>query len=467
LKRATSAARLLPSGTLLVGAGLAVLGAGSYAQLAVAGHSLSTASMAAMSVLWSIVFWIGLGLFFPIEQELIRLVAARQAMGEGIMPVARRAAAAAGAILAVTLAPLAIAARPLADRLFDGNTGMVAALAAALLGLAVTAVSRGVLAGLGRFRAYGSQLAIDGGLRAALACGLGVAGLRSPTAFGLTLAVAPLLSAACMLGLLLRELRPGPAIAWTVMCRGLGLLIATMLLAQLVLNVAVINVRLLSPGDPAVVGALLAAMVLVRVPLFVFTSLQVSLLPGLAGAMAAGDRARFRQLAARGCGIVTALGICGGVPAVILGPWLIRVLFAARPALGDADFGWLASGTLCYMLAMVLGQSVMALSRHRDQLLGWTAGALVLVAITLGPGAVKHRVEVAYALSSLTVAVILAVAAFLRPARRGFRSSRCAAARRAGCRRPRAGRPRIAPRSRRNGRGRTAAAAPGGRHQAR
>ena len=69
---------VLPSGTLPVGAGLVVLGIGSYAQLALAGHGLSTTGMAAMSVLWSIVFWLGLGLFFPVEQELIRLVAARR-----------------------------------------------------------------------------------------------------------------------------------------------------------------------------------------------------------------------------------------------------------------------------------------------------------------------------------------------------------------------------------------------------
>jgi O-antigen/teichoic acid export membrane protein len=424
LKLASRAAGLLPTGTLLVAAGLAVLGVGTYAQLAVAGHSLSTAGMAAMSVLWSIVFWIGVGLFFPVEQELIRLVAARTARGEGIVPVARRAAALAGAILAATLAPLAVAARPLADSLFSGDIGMVGALAAALLGLAVTSVCRGVLAGQGKFTAYGGSLAIDGGLRIALACALGIAGTRSPTAFGLTMAVPPLLSAACMLGPLLRDLHPGPAIAWTVMCRGLGLLIGTMLLAQFVVNVAVINVRLLSPGDPAVVGALLAAMILARVPLFVFTSLQVSLLPGLAGAVAAADKARFRQLAARGCGIVTVLGIAGGVPAAILGPRLIRVLFAVRPTLGHADFAWLASGTLFYMLAMVLGQSAMALSRHRDQLLGWMTGVLVLVAITLGPGEVKRRVEVGYALSSLTVAVVLALVVFLRTSRPGAHRGR-------------------------------------------
>jgi O-antigen/teichoic acid export membrane protein len=421
---AARALSLLPSGTLLVGAGLAVLGAGSYAQLGIAGHSLSTGGMAAMSVLWSIVFWAGLGLFLPVEQEVIRLVAARTARGEGIAPVVRRAAALAAALLAATLVPLAVATRPLADSLFGGNRAMVAALAAALASLAVTSVSRGVLAGLGRFRAYGSQLAIDGGLRIALACALGAGGLRSPAAFGLTLALAPLAAAACTLRPLLTQLRPGPAITWTALCRGLGMLIATMLLAQLVVSVAVINIRLLSPGDPAVVGALLAAMILARVPLFIFTSLQVSLLPGLASAVAAGDQARFRQLAVRGGQIVAVLGIGAGVPAAILGPWLIQVLFAARPVLGHADFAWLASGTLFYLLAMVLGQSTMALSRHRDQLLAWLAGTLVLVAITLGPGPVKLRVESAYAISSLTVAALLALALFLRTSRRPSSSHR-------------------------------------------
>jgi uncharacterized membrane protein YoaK (UPF0700 family) len=95
------------------------------------------------------------------------------------------------------------------------------------------------------------------------------------------------------------------------------------------------------------------------------------------------------------------------------------MLFAARPSLGRADFALLAAGTLCYLLAMVLGQGAMALSRHRDQLLGWMTGVLVLVAITLGPGEVKRRVEVGYALSSLTVAIVLALVVFLRTSRRG------------------------------------------------
>jgi O-antigen/teichoic acid export membrane protein len=410
---------LLPPGTLPVGAGLAILGAGSYAHLAVAGHTLPATGMAEISVLWSIVFLLGLGVFFPVEQELIRLVAARTAAGEGIGPVVRRGATLALVILGVLLTAFALAAGPLAGRLFGGDTAMVATLGGATIALAVTAVSRGTLAGLGRFGAYGRQLAVDGGLRVVLACALGAAGTRTPVAYGLILIAAPLLAVAATLRPLLGQLHPGPPLGWRAMGGRLGLLIVTMLLAQVVINAAVINVRLLLPGEPAVTGALLAAVVLARVPLFVFTAVQTSLLPGLCGALAAGDRARYRRLLARACAVVTILGLAGGVAAIVLGPWLTRVLFAARPVLGSTDFAWLAAGTLCYMLALVLGQGVLALARHLDQMLAWLAGVVVLATVTLAPGPVTLRVVTAYAAASAAVALAMTAVLIVRwPARR-------------------------------------------------
>jgi len=421
--RAAAALGLLPQGTLAVGAGLIGLGAGMFIHLAVAGHSLPASGMAALSVLWSIVFLLGLGVFLPVEQELIRLVAARTAVGEGVTGAVRRICALSAVILAVISVPLAVAAGPLARLLFGGDTVMVAELGSACLAMAVTTVCRGTLAGQGRFGAYGGQLAADGGARAALACALGLAGSHSAAAFGLILTVAPLLSAAMTLRPLLADLRPGPAPPWRATSGRLAMLIATMLLAQVIINVAVISARLLSPGDPAVVGALLAALVLARVPLFVFTSLQTALLPGLSGAIAAGDPARFRLLLRRSCAIVVALGVAGGLPAVILGPWLTQVLFGAQPVLGHASFAWLALGTLCYMLALVLGQGAMALTRHRDQLLSWLAGVTVLAVITLIPGEVTTRVVAAYAAGCGTVAAALAIA-LLRHAPKPARNAR-------------------------------------------
>jgi O-antigen/teichoic acid export membrane protein len=399
---------LLPPGTVAVGGGLAVLGAAAYVHLAIAGHTLDRADMSSVSVLWSIVFSVGPGLFFPIEQEIARLVAARRVAGDPAGPVLRRGAALAGGLLAVLLLVTAAASGPLSDRLLDGDTGLVWALCGAFVGLALAHTTRGVLAGLGHFGWYGIQLGADGALRIAMAAVVGALGVRSALWFGLVLVVAPILSVLLTLPPVRRAIGPGRPVGWTDLVRGLGLLTVSALLAQLVVNVAVINVRLIAPDDAVVAGALLSALVLVRVPLFVFASLQASLLPGLATLVASGDLVGHRRLLTRALGVVTALGAGGGVIAVAVGPWLVRLLFDAPDVLHAADFAWLAAGTVAYLWAMVLGQGVLALGRHRAQALAWVAGTVALVAVTLIPGGIAQRVELAYAIGSVVVAAAMA-----------------------------------------------------------
>ncbi|WP_213450191.1 MATE family efflux transporter [Rhizomonospora bruguierae] len=400
--------RLLPPGTVAVGGGLAVLGVAAYVHLAIAGHTLDRADMSSVSVLWSIVFSIGPGLFFPIEQELARLVAARRVGNEPPGPVLRRGATLAGGLLIALIALTAAGSHPLADRLFGGDTGLVWALCGAFVGLALAHTTRGLLAGLGHFAWYGVQLGADGALRIGMAAAIGVLGIRSALWFSLVLVFAPVVSVLVTLPPVRRAIGPGRPIPWSALVRGLGLLTVSALLAQLVVNIAVVNVRLIAPGDVVVAGALLSALVLVRVPLFVFASLQASLLPGLATLVASGDRAGARRLLVRALAVVTALGVAGGTVAVALGPWLVRLLFDAPDVLTAADFAWLAGGTLAYLWAMVLGQGVLAQNRHRAQALAWVVGTAALVAATLAPLGVALRVELGYAVGSLVVAVAMA-----------------------------------------------------------
>jgi O-antigen/teichoic acid export membrane protein len=405
---------LLPRGTVAVGSGLLVLGLASYVHLAVAGHQLSTSGYASLSVLWSIVFSIGPGVFFPLEQEITRLVAARRVHGDGAGPVFHRGMLAALGLFAALCVLLAAGAPVLAGRLFDGDRSMVYVLAGALAGLALAHPTRGVLAGSGRFGGYGAQLAVDGGLRIGLAVALGAAGVHTAAAYGLILAIAPTLSVLATLSPVRAALRAGTALAWSAFAKGAAPLMVSMLLAQVVINIAVIDVKLLAPGRAALAGALLSALVLTRVPVFAFASLQASLLPGLSGFAAAGDRAAFRRLLLRGCGLVVALCLFCGIPAVLLGPWLIETLFAAPSALGDLDFAMLAAGTGAYLLAQVLGQGVMALGFHRDQTLAWLGGSAALVAVTVIPGSVALRVEGGYVVGSFVVAALLAAALLRR-----------------------------------------------------
>ncbi|MGW6704874.1 lipopolysaccharide biosynthesis protein [Streptomyces sp. NPDC054956] len=401
----TKLLKALPPGTTMVAGGTAVLGAASYIHLAVAGHSLSKDQLAGVSVLWTLVMSLGIGLFFPVEQELTRIVAARAVRGEGAAPVLRKAGLLTVGILAAVLALLTAFARPIADRLFHGDLQLVAALGAAFVGMALCYVTRGILAGAGRFTAYGSQLAVDGGLRIVLAFVCAAAGLHSALAFGLILVVAPLIALLTTLAPTLRAAKPGSAIPAREVVRGLGPLIAATLLAQVVVNAAVMSTQLLEPSRTELIGGLLSALVLARVPLFVFGSLQASLLSGLSTAVAAGDQQAFARMLRKTCLVVLGLGAVGGVPAVLIGPWLIEFLFGAAPGqLGHTDFLWFSVGTTCYMLAMVLGQAQMVLHKHRAQLGCWVFGTVVLLCITLLPGDIAVRVGLAYAIGSLATA---------------------------------------------------------------
>jgi O-antigen/teichoic acid export membrane protein len=407
IRRLTSA---LPPGTMSVIVGIVVLGAASYVHLAVAGHTLGDTGMAHVSVLWTIVMSVGVGLFMPVEQELTRIVAGRAVQGAGVAPAFRRMLVAVVLMLGTVLVLVAALAPVLADRLFDGDMSIVLALAGAFVGLAACYVTRGILAGLGLFAAYSTQLAVDGGLRIVLALALGVFGVDSPLMFGLILMVAPLAATLLTLRPVLRALTPGTDLPWREVAPGLGLLVCSTLLSQLVVNIAVISTKLLAPDETALVSALLSAIVLARVPLFVFASLQTSLLKGLSDAAARGEFREFKRMLAKACAAVFALGILGGIPATIGGPWIIGVAFASPDVLTSADFAWLSLGTLGFMLAMVLGQAAMTLGRHRLQLLAWVLGTAVLIGVTLLPGGIALRVELAYTVGSLTVVGVIAAA---------------------------------------------------------
>ncbi|WP_128979773.1 hypothetical protein [Streptomyces roseicoloratus] len=410
LDRITTA---LPRGTAFVGIGTALLGGANYVHLAAAGHSLSVDDMASFSVLWTVVASIGLGLFFPVEQEVTRVVAARVVAGDGALPVLRRGAVLSSALLAAVLLPLAVWAGPIADLLFHGDKALVAALGGAFAALACAHVTRGVLAGLGRFESYGLQLGLDGLLRIVFSVALALAGVTSVVAFAAVMTVAPLISVLVTLPPVLRGARPGSTAHWPELIEHLGLLVGSTLLAQVLVNIAVISTKLISTDDSALVAALLSALVLARVPLFAFGAFQASLLAGLSTAQAEGDAQGYRRLLLRACALTGGMGVVFGVVAVALGPFLLPVLFGSPDVLGPVDFLWLSVGTTLYMMAMVLGQALLTSGGARQQLVSWIIGTAVLLAVTLSPLELRTRVEIAYAVGSLAVVACMTI--LLRP----------------------------------------------------
>ncbi|MFE4591569.1 polysaccharide biosynthesis protein [Streptomyces laurentii] len=407
LDRLTRITTVLPRGTAFVGVGTALLGGANYVHLAAAGHTLSVDDLASFSVLWTIVASLGLGLFFPVEQEVTRVVAARVVAGDGALPVLWRGAALAGGLLAAVLLPLVLFADPIAGLFFHSDRSLLVALGGAFAALACAHLTRGMLAGLGRFEAYGLQLGLDGLLRIVLSVGLALAGVTSVFAFAAVMTVAPLVSVLATLAPVRRGAAPGPPAGWGELIEHLGLLVGSTLLAQVLVNVAVISTKLIASHDSALVAALLSALVVARVPVFVFGAFQAALLAGLSTARAEGDTPGYRRLLLRACSVTAGLGLSFGLVTATLGPVLLPVLFGAPDVLGPVDFGWLGLGTTLFLLATVLGQALLTSGAARQQLLAWITGTGVLLVVTLSPLPLRPRVEIAYALGALTVVVVM------------------------------------------------------------
>jgi hypothetical protein len=407
---------MLPPGTLRVGVGLAVLGVATYVHLFIAGHTLSQPQMANFSVLWSIVYSVGLGLFYPIEQEITRTSAARRVAGLGVAPVVRRGFVLAAWLCGGVWAILALTTPVLASRFFAGQTILVAITATSIAAIAAYSPVRGVSAGQAEFGVYSRQLGADGVLRIVLAGLLALLGLRSAPLFALILTIAPLAATLWVARPIRTMSHPGPPSDGREVGRGLAPLLVSMLLGQFALNSAVVGARILAPARNDLVTALLDALILIRIPVFVFSALQASLLSGLAAAAARGDRAELRRLVRHACAIVTLLMVGCAVIAIPAGSWIIHTAFKAPMVLSWTDFAILCVGTYAYLLSLILGQAAISLHRHVGQMFAWLAGAVALVAVTVMPGDVRLRVEFAYAATTVVVVGGLAATVFARRA---------------------------------------------------
>jgi len=395
----------LPQGTLLVGSGIGLLGLAAYVQLAVAGHALAESDMASLAVLWSIVFAVAPGIFLPLEQELTRLVADRRAVGSPIRPVLNKGAVLVAGAMALLTAGAWAAQGPIAAVFFQGDRSLVWITCLSLGVHAALHATRGALAGLGRFGWYGSQLAIDGGLR--LIGTLIVSSSESVAPYAWLLVIAPALSMLLTLGPVLRAGTPGARLPWAALSGRLGLLTTGAFLNQLMINMAVINAHLLSPDDTRVAVALLAAMVMVRAPVFLFGAMHASLLAGAAAAVARRDWDGVWAMVRRAIMAVSALVAGAAVVLVPAGPAMAAWLFNAPEVLGGFDFVLLSAGVGAYLWAFVFSQVLVAMHGHVAQAYCWLAGTAVLFAVCALPLAVSLRVELGFVSGAATTAVLL------------------------------------------------------------
>jgi O-antigen/teichoic acid export membrane protein len=288
--------------------------------------------------------------------------------------------------------------------------------------LAFVHPSRGYLAGTGRFGRYGAQLATDGTLRAAGALVLLLAAVHSPSWYGWVLVFAQLAAVVVTVRGTqppLRAADQGELVEPHLMdlARGIGWMLAGVLAAQVLANAGPIVVKVLAaPGDAAA-GSFLTALVLARIPLFLFAALQASLLPGLARLFGSGQRHAVAVMMRRLLIVLAAVGALITLLLAALGPTITALLFGAGYRSDRAPLVLLSAACTVYMLAAAVAQVLLALHAARAVALGWWLGVLGFAAAL--PLHISLPIRVGLALLIGSVVAGLAFVALLRAELRG------------------------------------------------
>ena len=398
----------LPDGTLTVGGGLVVNGIMSYVFLGIAARTLGVDAFGPLSVLWALIYLVGPGFFLPLEQEVSRSLANRWARGVGVGPLVKQAGLLGTALIGALVLTTLVAAPLLLDHLFDDQVLILIGFVLAILGYSAVHLARGTLAGLGRFRGYALFFVYENSLRVAAAIVLALLGVDTAGPYAVAVGLAP--GVAIGLALLGEHdlASDGPPAPWGELGAALGSLLAASVLTAFLLYAGVLAVELLadeSESDKA--GVFLAGLAVSRVPVFLFQAVQAALLPKLSALAGAGRFHEFRDRLRRLLAAVGVIGVAGVAGAALLGPFLIDILFGDDFVLTRLDLGLLALSSAAFMLAVALGQALIALEGQSRVAFGWLIGVLAFLGITAMGDDLFLRVEAGLAAGSAVAAVVI------------------------------------------------------------
>ena len=408
-------------GPAIISVALVGLGMATYAYLTLAARVLEPEQYAQLAAFWSLVFAVLAGAFTPLELEGTRAVSAHDAWGQPVRPVIKQLALVAVVLTGVLLVALALASTLLADALFGGDTTYVILLACVAVGFSVTYLGRGLFAGRRRFGWYGAMLSGEGVVRFMAALALVVAGVASGPGIAAAVALGAGVIAVATTVLVASVVRSSPVAAVPPTLEGAAqappaagvtanfwsLLIASMA-AQALNNAGPITVQALG-DDPQLTGGLLAAFILVRVPVMFISALQTGFVPELVAAIRRGGTSEVRSLLRSIVTRVAAVGALAVVTAGVAGPLVVGFFFGPGYQLMGVDFAVLTLATVAFVLASMLQAALVALGRHRVVAAAWVSGLVLSGAMLLLPLPLLRQVEAGYVIGTLVVLVVLSL----------------------------------------------------------
>lgn len=405
----------LPSGSFTIGSGLLVGGLSIYVFFRLGQEALGQDGFKPIVSLWFVMFALVPGFFLPLEQEVSRSVAHRRALGDGVRPVVRKVAPVAAAITVLLVVAVALARTRLTNDLFEGSAVVTLALVIALVGYAPFHIARGICSGLGHFRIYSMMIALDGLLRVIACAVFLLAGLDRVGPYALMVAVVPLVIAVGAFGSGRLRTTPGTPASWGELAPNLGWLLVGTLCSGALINAGPLTVDLLGDGTaPEVVTRFGNAVLLARIPLFLFQAVNAAMLPRLTQLVTLGNATEFRAVLRRLFILVGGVGVIGVVGAFIAGPWVLDLVYDS--GIDRRTITLLAFASAVYMLAQACAQSVLSMSGHVFVAVGWvTSFASFVATATWSSDDLFLRVELA-----LITSAAVALAIFMFGLRRYF-----------------------------------------------
>lgn len=383
--------------------GLSILGVSTYAFQLFAGRELGDAAYAPFGVFWMLVFLVCPGVFFPFEQELSRAVASRIARNESIQPIVRIASIA-YAVICLSALLIAIPLNKfISERFFESRELLLVALIVSFVGYGGMYIVRGVLAGAGLTTGYGIAIGAEGIFR--ISAIVVLLSFQSITVEVLAsiVAIGPYLVAGVgvmFLRTLPKHLQPCAA-RWRDLTTAIGALLVASACVQVLTNIGPVVVQyLLRDKNKDAVGAFTKAVILTRIPVFLFQAIQAVLLPRLSAAAAIRD---YRNLASgmkQMLILVLSIGIASTIFFSVFGLQLLRV-FGSDDVLSSSDLLLLALSSAAFIIAMTYAQGLIALSQQRATALAWAIGLVVFSVSCLLPFQATSRVGMALLLGSI------------------------------------------------------------------
>jgi O-antigen/teichoic acid export membrane protein len=404
--RALTGAGLLSFATLLSG----VL---TYAFHALAARSLGATEYGRVAVLWAAVFLAAVVLWRPLEQTLSRALADRLTRGGEGWSALRAVVLLAAGICAAAVLGLVLAWGPITHRLFLDNDVMTAALLAGVVFYAGAYLVRGLAGGSRWFGGYALALVADAVARLALGVGvvlyastnLAAVAVGGAAAAGVVvpLAVGRRRIARSLSGARAEHFSTRAALAFA------GPVSVVAIADQVLMNAGPLLVILSGGHDAsAAAGTVFAAMMLVRVPGYLFQGFAGSLLPNLTRLHASQD-GRMRGAVARTATLLVVAGIPIAVLAAAIGPDLMKLLYGPEFEATRGQLAVLGLGGGCYLAAATFAQGFLALDRPgRAAVASAVAAAAFVPVYALLPGAPLTRVAFAFAAAAVLQLVLLA-----------------------------------------------------------